>query len=110
MNSGMTSPAQGINSLLWAKAKLLDSGQPLSPELKEVVAALRPRINSQDQLSAQAIANLFWAMGKLLYNGQPLSPELKKDHNCTSALCERTASQFQTSGTDQPDLGHGFPW
>ncbi|WP_163387902.1 RAP domain-containing protein, partial [Endozoicomonas acroporae] len=63
----------------WAMAKLVDNGQERTPELKETVAALLPRVNAQkDQFNALAIANLLWAMAKLVDNGQEPTPELKR--------------------------------
>ncbi|WBA79283.1 hypothetical protein [Endozoicomonas sp. GU-1] len=57
--------AQEIANLLWAMAKLLDSGQEQTQELNEAVAALLPQVNVQkDQFIPQAIANLLWAMAK----------------------------------------------
>ena len=57
---------QGIASLLWAMAKLMDNGQEQTPELKEALAALLPHVNAQkDQFIPQHIANLLWAMAKL---------------------------------------------
>ncbi|MGO0307081.1 DUF1601 domain-containing protein [Endozoicomonas acroporae] len=71
--------ARGITNLLWAIAKLVDSGQKQTPELKQAVAALLPHLNVQkDQFIPQHIANLLWAMAKLVHNGQEQTPEIKK--------------------------------
>ncbi|MGI2029598.1 DUF1601 domain-containing protein [Endozoicomonas acroporae] len=59
--------AQGVVNLLWAMAKLVDSGQEQTTELNEAVAALLPHMNTQkDQFNAQGVANLLWAMAKLM--------------------------------------------
>ncbi|MBO9497158.1 DUF1601 domain-containing protein [Thalassotalea sp. G20_0] len=71
--------AQGVANLLWAMAKLIDSGQERKPGLNEAVAALLPHMNAQqDQFNAQEIANLLWAMAKLVNNGQEQTPELNE--------------------------------
>ncbi|MBO9483748.1 RAP domain-containing protein [Salinisphaera sp. G21_0] len=71
--------AQEIANLLWAMAKLVDSGQERIPGLNEAVAALLPHMNTQkDQFIPQHIANLLWAMAKLVDNGQEQTPELNE--------------------------------
>ncbi|WP_422450753.1 DUF1601 domain-containing protein [Endozoicomonas sp. ALB091] len=71
--------AQGVANLLWAMAKLVDSGQERKPGLNEAVAALLPHMNAQkDQFIPQHIANLLWAMAKLVDNGQEQTPELNE--------------------------------
>uniref|UniRef100_UPI0013D719A9 RAP domain-containing protein n=1 Tax=Endozoicomonas acroporae TaxID=1701104 RepID=UPI0013D719A9 len=71
--------AQEIANLLWAMAKLVDSGQERTAELKEAVTVLLPHVNVQkDQFVPQAIANLLWAMAKLVDNGQERTPELNE--------------------------------
>ncbi|WP_163372693.1 DUF1601 domain-containing protein, partial [Endozoicomonas acroporae] len=71
--------ALGIASLLWAMAKLIDSGQEHTPGFNEAMAALLPHVNAQkDQFNAQGIANLLWAMAKLVDNGQERTPELNE--------------------------------
>ncbi|MGO0307059.1 DUF1601 domain-containing protein [Endozoicomonas acroporae] len=71
--------AQGVANLLWAMAKLVDSGQERTPELKEAVAVLLPHVNAQqNQFIPQHIANLLWAMAKLVDSGQERTPELKE--------------------------------
>ena len=70
--------AQGIANLLWGTAKLVDHGQPLTPEFKGAVAALLPQVNAQRaNFKPQEIANLLWAMAKLVDHGQELTPEFK---------------------------------
>ncbi len=67
--------AQGIANLLWAMAKLADSGPERTLGLNEAVAALLPHMNAQkDQFIPQHIANLLWAMAKLVDNGQERTP------------------------------------
>ncbi|WBA79352.1 DUF1601 domain-containing protein [Endozoicomonas sp. GU-1] len=71
--------AQEITNLLWAMAKLVDSGQERTPELKEAVAALLPHVKAQkDQFKPQGVANLLWVMAKMVDNGQEQTPELNK--------------------------------
>ncbi|MBO9495541.1 DUF1601 domain-containing protein [Thalassotalea sp. G20_0] len=71
--------AQGIANLLWATAKLVDSGQERTPELKEAVAALLPHVNAQKaHFKPQEIANLLWAIVKLVDSGQERTPELNE--------------------------------
>ena len=71
--------AQGVANLLWAMAKLADSGQERTPGLNEAVAALLPHMNAQkDQFIPQHIANLLWAMAKLVDNGQEQTPRLNE--------------------------------
>ncbi|MGI2029592.1 DUF1601 domain-containing protein [Endozoicomonas acroporae] len=71
--------AQEIANLLWAMAKLVDSGQERTPGLNAAVAALLPHMNAQkDQFIPQHIANLLWAMAKLVDNGQKQTPELNE--------------------------------
>ncbi|WBA85074.1 RAP domain-containing protein [Endozoicomonas sp. GU-1] len=80
---------QGVANLLWAVAKLVDSGLELekTPKLKEAVAALLPHVKSKAEakeekgrLKAQAIVNLLWAVAKLVDNGLELekTPKLKE--------------------------------
>uniref|UniRef100_UPI0013D38C8F RAP domain-containing protein n=1 Tax=Endozoicomonas acroporae TaxID=1701104 RepID=UPI0013D38C8F len=70
---------QHIANLLWAMAKLVDSGQEQTPELNEAVATLLPLVNAQkDQFNTQGIANLLWAMAKLVDNGLERTPEFKE--------------------------------
>ncbi len=72
-----TPPA--ITNLLWVMAKLANSGQELTPELKEVVSALLRHVNAQEaHLKPQEITNLLWAMAKLVDNGQELTAGLKE--------------------------------
>ncbi|WBA79338.1 RAP domain-containing protein [Endozoicomonas sp. GU-1] len=71
--------AQGVANLLWAMAKLIDSGQERKSGLNEAVAALLPHVNTQkDQFIPQHIANLLWAMAKLVDNGQERTPGLNE--------------------------------
>ncbi|MBO9484180.1 RAP domain-containing protein [Salinisphaera sp. G21_0] len=71
--------AQGVTNLLWAMAKLIDSGQEQKPGLNEAVAALLPHMNAQqDQFNAQGIANLLWATAKLVDNGLKRTPVLNE--------------------------------
>ncbi|MBO9484498.1 RAP domain-containing protein [Salinisphaera sp. G21_0] len=71
--------AIGITNLLWAIAKLVDSGQKQTPELKQAVAALMPHLSVQkDRFIPQHLANLLWAMAKLVDNGQEQTAEIKK--------------------------------
>ncbi|WP_422463894.1 DUF1601 domain-containing protein [Endozoicomonas sp. ALB115] len=71
--------AQEIANLLWAMAKLVDSGQERTPGLNAAVAALLPHVNAQqDPFIPQHIANLLWAMAKLVDNGQERTPELNE--------------------------------
>ncbi|WBA79358.1 DUF1601 domain-containing protein [Endozoicomonas sp. GU-1] len=71
--------AHGIANLMWAMAKLVDSGQNRIPELKEAVAVLLPHVNVQKkQFIPQGIANLLWAMAKLVDIGQEQTPELNE--------------------------------
>ncbi|MBO9483812.1 hypothetical protein [Salinisphaera sp. G21_0] len=71
--------ARGISNLLWAIAKLVDSRQEQTLELKEAVAALLPHMNAQkDQFIPQHTVNLLWAMAKLVDNGQKWVPGLKE--------------------------------
>ncbi|WP_163387952.1 DUF1601 domain-containing protein, partial [Endozoicomonas acroporae] len=71
--------AQEIANLLWAMAKLVDSGQERTPGLNAAVAALLPHVNAQkDQFIPQHIANLLWAMAKLVDNGQERTPGLNE--------------------------------
>ncbi|WP_163371162.1 DUF1601 domain-containing protein, partial [Endozoicomonas acroporae] len=83
--------ARGIANLLWAMAKLVDSGQQRIPEFKEAVAALLPHINTQkDQFIPQQTANLLWAIAKLVDNGQKQTPELNE---AIAALLTRVNAQ-----------------
>uniref|UniRef100_UPI0011AF76E9 DUF1601 domain-containing protein n=1 Tax=Endozoicomonas acroporae TaxID=1701104 RepID=UPI0011AF76E9 len=67
--------AQGVVNLLWAMAKLVDSGQEQKTGLNEAVAALLPHMNTQkDQFNAQGVANLLWAMAKLVDKGLERTP------------------------------------
>ncbi|WBA79345.1 RAP domain-containing protein [Endozoicomonas sp. GU-1] len=71
--------AQGVANLLWAMAKLVDSGQERTPGLNKAVAALLPHMNAQkDQFIPQHIANLVWAMAKLVNNGLERTPEFNE--------------------------------
>ena len=71
--------AMGLANFLWAMAKLIDNGQPLTLQLKETVAALLPLvIVLRTEFKAQGVANQLWALAKLVENGLPLTPELKK--------------------------------
>ena len=70
--------AMGIANLLWAMAKLVDSGQALFPRLKETVAAVLSHVSElTDQFKPQEFANLVWAIAKLLDNGQKMTSALK---------------------------------
>nr|WP_286198515.1 hypothetical protein [Salinisphaera sp. G21_0] len=72
-------------------AKLVDSGQKRTPEFKEAVAALLPRVNApKNQFNAQEIANLMWAMAKLMDNGLERTPELNQGRGRPVAPHERT--------------------
>ncbi|MBO9483996.1 DUF1601 domain-containing protein [Salinisphaera sp. G21_0] len=69
--------AQGVANLLWAMAKLVDSGLERTPGLKETVNALLPHVHAQkDQFIPQNIANMLWAMAKLADNRQEWTPRL----------------------------------
>ncbi|WP_422461558.1 DUF1601 domain-containing protein [Endozoicomonas sp. ALB115] len=71
--------AQGVANLLWAMAKLVDSGQERKSGLNEAVAVLLPHMNAQqDPFIPQHIANLLWAMAKLVDNGQERTPGLNE--------------------------------
>ncbi|MBO9495545.1 DUF1601 domain-containing protein [Thalassotalea sp. G20_0] len=71
--------AQGIANLMWAMAKLVDSGQNRIPKLKDAVAVLLPHVSAQKkQFIPQGIANLLWAMAKLVDIGQERTPELNE--------------------------------
>ncbi|WP_163372719.1 DUF1601 domain-containing protein [Endozoicomonas acroporae] len=91
--------ARGIANLLWAMAKLLDTGQERTPEFKKAMAALLPHVNAQkDQFIPQHIANLLWAMAKLVTNGQAQTPEL---HGAMAALLPRVNAlkdRFKSQG------------
>ncbi|MGI2030520.1 DUF1601 domain-containing protein, partial [Endozoicomonas acroporae] len=83
--------AQGIASLLWAMAKLIDSGLEHTPGFNEAMAALLPHVSAQkDQFNAQGIANLLWAMAKLVDNGQERTPELNE---AVASLLHRVNAQ-----------------
>ncbi|MBO9497285.1 hypothetical protein J7438_24835, partial [Thalassotalea sp. G20_0] len=83
--------AQEIANLLWAMAKLVDSGQNRIPELKEAVAVLLPHVNAQKkQFIPQGIANLLWAMAKLVDSGQERTPEFNET---VAALLPRVNAQ-----------------
>ncbi|MBO9497276.1 hypothetical protein J7438_24785, partial [Thalassotalea sp. G20_0] len=87
--------AQGIANLLWAMAKLVDSGQERKPGLNEAVAALLPHMNAQkDQFIPQHITNLLWAMAKLVDNGQERTPGLKEAVTALLPLVNAQKNQF----------------
>ncbi|MBO9497570.1 hypothetical protein J7438_26300, partial [Thalassotalea sp. G20_0] len=80
---------QGIANLLWAVAKLVDSGLSLdkTPQLREAVNALLPHVatkaeskEEKDHFKSQEVTNLLWAMAKLVDNGLKLekTPKLKE--------------------------------
>ena len=69
----------GIANILWAIAKLVDSGYELTAELKEAVADLLPHVHAlKDHFIALGIANLLWALAKLVDNGHELTSDIKK--------------------------------
>ena len=71
--------AMGLANLLWAMAKLVDNGQPLTPQFTETVATLLPHVNAlKDQFKAQGIANQLWALAKLVDYDLPMTPEFTK--------------------------------
>ena len=70
--------AQGVTNILWALARMIDSGLKLRSLFEKVVAALMPYITSQyDQVSPQGISNLLWALAKLVQRGMDLTPQIK---------------------------------
>ena len=69
----------GIANLLWATVKLVGNGQELTPEFKEAVAILLPRVNAlKAHFDFQGITNLLWAVVKLGFKGLDITPELKE--------------------------------
>ena len=71
--------AIGVANLLWAMAKLVNRGQPLTPEFKKVFTAIQPHVIAlKDSFKPQEISNLLWAMARLVGNGQELTVELKE--------------------------------
>ncbi|MGI2029679.1 DUF1601 domain-containing protein [Endozoicomonas acroporae] len=81
--------AQGIANLLWALAKLVDSGLALdrTPQLQEAVNALLPHVatkaeskEEKDHFIPQNISNLLWAVAKLVDNGLKMekTPKLEE--------------------------------
>ncbi|MGO0307041.1 DUF1601 domain-containing protein [Endozoicomonas acroporae] len=91
--------AQGIANLLWATAKLVNSGQDRTPELKEAVAALLPHVNAQKaHFKPQEIANLLWAIVKLVDNGQERTPELNKAVTTLLLLVNTQKANFKPQG------------
>ncbi|WBA79355.1 RAP domain-containing protein [Endozoicomonas sp. GU-1] len=91
--------AQGVANLLWAMAKLADSGQERTPGLNAAVAALLPHVNAQkDQFIPQHIANLLWAMAKLVDNGQERTPELNKAVATLLLLVNTQKANFKPQG------------
>ncbi|WP_422491620.1 RAP domain-containing protein, partial [Endozoicomonas sp. ALE010] len=70
---------QEISNLLWAMAKLVDSGLERTPGLNKAVAVLLPQVNAQKaNYKPQEISNLLWAMAKLVDNGQEQTSGLKE--------------------------------
>ncbi|MBO9496857.1 DUF1601 domain-containing protein [Thalassotalea sp. G20_0] len=83
--------AQEIANMLWAMAKLVDSGQEQTPELNEAVATLLPHVNAQKaNFKPQEIVNLLWAMAKLVDNGQEQTPVL---NGAEAALLPHVSAQ-----------------
>ena len=86
---------QHIANLLWAVAKLVDSGLELekTPKLKEALTAVLSHVKTKaeskeekDHFNAQHIANLLWAMAKLVENGLELEKTAKLKGAVTSLL------------------------
>lgn len=85
----------GVASVLWAIAKLLDSGHKLTAELKEAVADLLPHVYAlKDQFSTLGIANLLWALAKLVDNGHELTSDFKKAIAALSSRVIALKDQF----------------
>ncbi|WP_422468285.1 DUF1601 domain-containing protein [Endozoicomonas sp. ALC013] len=91
--------ARGIANLLWAMAKLVDSGQQCAPELIEAVAVLLPCVHAKkDQFKAQGITNLLWAMAKLVDNGLERTPEFNESVAVLLPLVKAQKDQFSAQG------------
>ena len=70
--------ALGVTNILWALARMIDSGLRIRPLFEKVVAALLPYIAIQcDQFSPQGVSNLLWALAKLVQRGMNLTPQIK---------------------------------
>ncbi len=79
--------SQHITNLLWAVAKLVDSGLKLEkiPKIKEAVTALLSHVKTKaeskedkDHFTAQHIANLMWALATLVGKGLEKTPKLEE--------------------------------
>ncbi|WP_422462285.1 hypothetical protein, partial [Endozoicomonas sp. ALB115] len=77
---------QAVTNLLWALAKLVDSGLELekTAKLKEAVCVLLPYVKTKaeskeekDHFTPQAVTNLLWAIAKLVENGLELEKTTK---------------------------------
>ena len=69
---------QGVTNILWALARMIDSGLRIKPLFEKAVAALLPYLAIQcDQFSPQGISNLLWALAKLVQKGMNLTPQIK---------------------------------
>ena len=69
---------QGVTNILWALAKMMDSGLKIRPLFEKAVAALLPCIAVQcDQFSTQGISNLLWALAKMVQKGLNLTPQIR---------------------------------
>lgn len=69
---------QGVTNILWALARMIDSGLRMRPLFEQAVAALLPYIAIQcDQFSPQGISNLLWALAKMVQRGLNLTPQIK---------------------------------
>ncbi|MBO9497345.1 DUF1601 domain-containing protein, partial [Thalassotalea sp. G20_0] len=104
---------QGIANLLWAVAKLVDSGLSLdkTPQLQEAVNALLPHVatkaeskEEKDHFKPQEVTNLLWAMAKLVDNGLKLekTPKLKE---AVAALLPHV----KTKAESKEEKGHFIP-
>ncbi|MGI2030277.1 DUF1601 domain-containing protein [Endozoicomonas acroporae] len=86
---------QEVTNLLWAVAKLVDSGLELerTPKLSEAIAALLPHVKTKaeskeekDHFKPQEVANLVWAVAKLVDNGLELKKISKLNEVVTTLL------------------------
>ena len=88
----------------------MDNGK-LTPEFKEAVAALLPRVSTQkDQFIPQHIANLLWAMAKTGGQRAGADTRAQRGRGGVVALRERTKRPIYSSAYRQPAVGHGKNW
>ena len=69
---------QGVTNILWALARMIDSGLSLRSLFEKTVAALLPYVTSQyDQFSPHGISSLLWALAKLVQRGMDLTAQIE---------------------------------